>query len=410
LTAETHRKSLVDDFRRPDHDGRLNGAYMRLAYYYPETVEELVLAELATPTYDFAEAYTFCRQVLYQATAGPERRTKFDEFIKRRGEHYIAAVQDCLFRDLDDLESTEQGRRHPPLKEFGNQPRELLIELFNKPKNVKAADRPPLTVMNSGERAGFIEKLIHDDRPKIGETVLRLFLANIDDEYFSKCRLRSLASRGYDQFILAQIRSVDVARYNERYRLWIEALSGAKSPAVRRRLVEIAETTTVERFFLEALPAFPRPEDPRILAAAKRMLPTLPIGHDEERSPYEPPPGEGLLSVVRRSFPDAAKPVLRDFLAKNDPRRAETVCRVLWYGDPWSPEFLGPMLDDKRELQGFAKPMRVCDRAAQAMSHFARDLDPEGDLRFDGDWPLEQRDARIELLKNFCRKYVAKGN
>ena len=58
LTPESHRRSLIKDFRWPDHLGRLTGACRRLAYYYPETFEDLVVQLLNIPpvqlTDDFA--------------------------------------------------------------------------------------------------------------------------------------------------------------------------------------------------------------------------------------------------------------------------------------------------------------------------------------------------------------------
>ena len=51
LTPDRHRSLLIDDFQKPDDDSRMVfrriGAYRRLAYYYPEVVEQLVLDQLA---------------------------------------------------------------------------------------------------------------------------------------------------------------------------------------------------------------------------------------------------------------------------------------------------------------------------------------------------------------------------
>jgi len=43
---------------------------------------------------------------------------------------------------------------------------------------------------------------------------------------------------------------------------------------------------------------------------------------------------------------------------------------------------LGSLLDDKRKLNGFTIPIRVCNRAAQAISHTTNKFE------FDTDWPL----------------------
>ena len=47
LTRERHRKLLIQDFLEPDEENRRIGAYLRLAYYYPDSVEDLVIKQLA---------------------------------------------------------------------------------------------------------------------------------------------------------------------------------------------------------------------------------------------------------------------------------------------------------------------------------------------------------------------------
>jgi ankyrin repeat protein len=49
LTPERHREALLRDFRRPDHLGRITGACRRLAYYYPDTFEDLIVPWLNAP-------------------------------------------------------------------------------------------------------------------------------------------------------------------------------------------------------------------------------------------------------------------------------------------------------------------------------------------------------------------------
>src|SRR5262249_47550695 len=39
LNADSHKRLLVEDFQKPDHEDRRSGAYLRLSLYYPETVE-----------------------------------------------------------------------------------------------------------------------------------------------------------------------------------------------------------------------------------------------------------------------------------------------------------------------------------------------------------------------------------
>lgn len=51
LSRERHRQSLVSDFQLADSPRRRQGAYCRLAFYYPEAVERVVLDELQKPPY-----------------------------------------------------------------------------------------------------------------------------------------------------------------------------------------------------------------------------------------------------------------------------------------------------------------------------------------------------------------------
>jgi hypothetical protein len=51
LTPAQHRASLIEDILKPDHEGRRIGACKRLAYYYPDALDEPALKVLAQPTY-----------------------------------------------------------------------------------------------------------------------------------------------------------------------------------------------------------------------------------------------------------------------------------------------------------------------------------------------------------------------
>jgi ankyrin repeat protein len=50
LTRAQHRAALIADFQQPDHVRRWVGACRRLAYYYPDSLEALVLPELVPET------------------------------------------------------------------------------------------------------------------------------------------------------------------------------------------------------------------------------------------------------------------------------------------------------------------------------------------------------------------------
>ena len=48
--------------------------------------------------------------------------------------------------------------------------------------------------------------------------------------------------------------------------------------------------------------------------------------------------------------------------------------------------------------EGFSIPMRVCDRAAQAISHTT------DKIKFDSEWTAAQKDEAIINLKHYCEE------
>ena len=82
FTVEKHKKLLVEDFTRPDYEDRRTGAYLRLAFYYPETVEPLVLEELEKPTFDVFKIEELCRDGLYKTDDPSKRKQLYDQFIQ----------------------------------------------------------------------------------------------------------------------------------------------------------------------------------------------------------------------------------------------------------------------------------------------------------------------------------------
>ena len=389
ITKERHESLLIEDFVKPDFEDRRIGAYLRLAYYYPDAVEALVLDELSRPSVDSSAIWTLCRETLYETPDKEERRRKYDQFIRQHGEHQAAGVMHQLFDDLETLEARERGEPTPPL--VGSRPRELLIELFNQPAKVKSADRPAGQPASDSERARLIRTLIHDDSQKIGDAVKKLFLERADDDYFSSACLRCLASRGYAEFLTEQLEKVDVTAPELSYlhAKWIEAVSSSREPTVRAKLLQIVNNTSLEAYFMAALPAVERSDDPLIFARARKLLANLPKDTKD---------GEDLLQMLGDRFPSEAKEVYQSFVANGSALRAATMCNVLWYGHPLACEILAPMLDDKRALAGFSIPIRVCDRAAQAISHSIEQI------RFDEEWDEARRDRQIEKIKQFCKE------
>lgn len=377
LSSNSLKKLLIEDFLKPDHEYRRTGAYLRLALYYPDAVEDLIVDVLSKPTFDIFAIEKFCRENLYRIDGHAERKMAYDEFVR---DHGAAAAEGIRRQLFDDLDSTDR---------FGSRPKDLLIQLHGLPAGVTASSRPASEFPSQTEQARFIGTLIHDDSRKAGDIVLGLFLKNQDNAYFAGACLRCLANRGYDDFLLEQLGKIDATDVQARnlYANYIEAIAISRAPAVRAKLFDILKRSANESYFMAALPAVDRGQDGIVGEAARRLLAGLPA---DTKS------GEQLLQMIGQRFPSEAKWVYQSFLSIGSANRAETMCRVLWYGNPLSKELLAPLLDDRRELAGFSRPMRVCDRAAQAISHTSKEI------RFESEGSLKNRDAQIEKLKQFC--------
>ena len=393
LTRDKHRQLLIRDFKHPDYEERRTGAYLRLSLYYPETVEALVLDELAKPTVDVFKIHEFCRDTLYKTPDKNRRRRLYTQFLQEHGDVYSIGIMDQLFDDLDMLEAHEEGRVSPPLTAYGTQPRELLIQLFDKPANVKSANRPIVVARSESARARLIGTLRHDKSKRIGDVVKQVFLDKIEDDYTAPACLLCLANRGYGDFLVQQLAKINVAesKVNSLHLKYLESISSSKEKVVQNKLREIVATTANDRYFMAALTGLGESDEAMILERAAKILKGLPAETDQ---------GREMLRMIGERFPEKAKGIYKEFLEAASPQRAETLCVVLWYGNPLSKEILAPLLDDKRQLEGFSIPMRVCDRAAQAISHTTKEIN------FDSEWSREQKDRAITKLKEYCRKPV----
>ena len=388
FTTTEHRHRLVQDFLTPDHEDRRIGAYRRLALYYPDEVERLVLEQLNVPTYDVFKVEKFVRERLYPEKSPAGRKSMFDTFLKANGSPSRDGILLQLFGDLQLQESDEERRLSPPLKDRYDA-RSALVQLYGYGKNVKSGMEPYVATWETCQRARFVRSLTHEKSQKIGEVVRTFFLASADDDYFAPACLKCLASRGFGTFLIEQLNKIDLSRRetDRLHETYITAISISQEPEVRDKMLRIVKSTANDGYFMAAIPAVDRKQDQVVLQSARRILAGLAPDTDQ---------GQLLLMMIGERFPSDAKSVYRNFLAAGSARRAETMCRVLWYSHPWSAEILAPLLDDNRSLSGFAIPMRVCDRAAQAISNGA----PRRE--FDSDWGTAEKDRAIEKIKKYC--------
>jgi hypothetical protein len=271
-----------------------------------------------------------------------------------------------------------------------------LIQLFDQPADVRSTDRPITRFTWEKERARFIRTLTHDKSRRIGDVVRQTFLANMEDDYLAPACLLCLANRGYGDFLVKQCEKIDVTetKVNYLHLKYLESISSSREIVVQDKLREIVTTTTNDKYFMAALSGLDESEDVPVLELAMKILKGLPAETDQ---------GREMLQMIGERFPDKAQAIYRGFLSTKSPQRAETMCVVLWYGNPMSKEVLAPLLDDKRTLEGFSIPMRVCDRAAQAISHTT------DSIRFDSEWSVQRKDSVIEKLKEYCRKETTPG-
>ena len=107
LTPEQHRKSLLKDCA-----GDISpqaGAFLRLAWYFPDALEAPALQFLARPSYSLFDAREFVHTKLYTETDGRKRRALFDAYLKQYGEAAHEGLREILYYDLWEVELVEKA-------------------------------------------------------------------------------------------------------------------------------------------------------------------------------------------------------------------------------------------------------------------------------------------------------------
>ena len=194
LTADKHRDSLAKDF---DSDRTRDGAAARLAYYYPDALEPLVLKQLARPAYDTNAVWHLFRVKLYPAKTAKERKELVDGFVKANGEIARDGIRWELSHDLEWQISDERGGVSPPQGDKRPKARECLIDVFGFTDKVTPKDGPKDRPLSSHDHGSLIDSLLYDRSEKI-DRVIRDILAKTDSDYMGFRCLGRRIGRGYD--------------------------------------------------------------------------------------------------------------------------------------------------------------------------------------------------------------------
>jgi hypothetical protein len=225
LTPASHRERLVQDALHPDSVYRRIGAYYRLSFYYPDATEDVVLKTLAKPVFDVFAAEKFVRNVLYKLTSAAQRRSSFDDYVSR---HQAGAdgVLNQLFDDLEDQEACEQGRMFPNDACLKGDPRRLLVELFDRGREVRSTDRPSFSSVAWGDSYLFIKALTHDTSRRVDEAVRGILAKTTDDDMLAIACMRRLIGRGFDDDIrrYATRRAARSPQHGDELRAILDAL------------------------------------------------------------------------------------------------------------------------------------------------------------------------------------------
>jgi hypothetical protein len=197
LTKEKHREQLIEDFKRPDHEYRRNGAAMRLGFYYQEALEPLVIAQLKAPVFDSIICQNFTRDVLYAEPSIDRRKVLLDAHIAKYGSGSKDGVLLQLFEDLRRQERDEE-RNRTPSQNRKYDARNVLIQLYGYEAGVKSSQVPYVESLKTAALARFIESLGPSNGTKINDAVFHLFSGITDDDYLALACMKVLAGKGHD--------------------------------------------------------------------------------------------------------------------------------------------------------------------------------------------------------------------
>jgi len=198
MTDAKLKAQLLEDFRKPDFEDRRNGAAMRLAFYYPDDLDNVVTAQLQVQTYDVFHVHKVVREQLYKEKTVAKRKALFDADVTEFGPAEKDGILVYLFGDLDSQIAAEEGRSSSPSdSKYGA--RTCLVELFSYPPTVKVSDRPYIDTWEGAQFARFINSLGSPTSKKITEEVYRIFSKIDSNDYLALACMRVLRGTGHDR-------------------------------------------------------------------------------------------------------------------------------------------------------------------------------------------------------------------
>jgi ankyrin repeat protein len=196
LTPEQHKASLIQDFLHPDSEERLEGASLRLGYYYRKTLDPLVLKQLSPSECDMIAVNNMVRHQLYPTEGARERKAIFDAYVAKHGEVARQGVLLDLFQDLSLHEADDEASLQPA-QQGESHARECLVQLFGYPQNVSSRDAPHFAPVDDYQQARFIDTLDYFPDRQIDQAVRRVLQSTANDDLALSC-VNYLIGRGAD--------------------------------------------------------------------------------------------------------------------------------------------------------------------------------------------------------------------
>ena len=386
LTRASHCERLIDDFQNADRAALREGAYLRLAFYYPDALDRVVPAELLRPVFDHYAVDTFFRESLGKEADSGARRVRIEEFANRHGPAFMDGLVHRLFDDLEKQEAWERDE----LREFLQFPfraREVLVGELGFPANVRSADRPRRRFASSEERGRLISRMVHDKRPQVTAAIRRLYASEPRNPLFAPAALRGLANRGCEDVLLAELASidplVDPPQWPSLVRL--QAIATSKAPGVQERLKQFVRLSKHPQTFMCAVPRQrDRSWDSLVAERAAQLLRDLPENSRD---------GGTLLHMFLETECEQIALVVGNYLKTSNPDRAVEVCGHYASGRSVPRELLIPFLEDQSPARNYYPRQTVRERVALSLGGRLPGF------QFQLQWSGEAKDKAIQQLK-----------